>query len=302
MFSVTSRGGGYVTVAVSAASREYFPPIKMACERSANAKIAPGKWGASPARDYCFRGLAQLKIACLENLPSSRKITAGEHATYLSRSNHSHCCFHPIRLDQREPVETVLDSFCAQANCSDGERPVASLIFGKDGAIYGTTAGGGTHSSLNSSIGDGTVFKLTPPTAGQTAWTETVLHDFCSQANCSDGELPFASLIFEKDGALYGTTFAGGSHGGGTVFKLTPPTAGQTAWTETVLYSFCAEASCSDGERPVASLISDKDGALYGTTFEGGSHPGILLLRRWNGFQADAADRRPDRLDGDRAL
>ena len=103
-----------------------------------------------------------------------------------------------------------------------------------------------------------------------------MLYSFCSQASCSDGELPFASLIFDKDGALYGTTAYGGSHGGsssgGTVFKLTPPTAGQTAWTETVLYSFCAEASCSDGELPDAALIFDKDGALYGTTEGGGSH------------------------------
>jgi uncharacterized repeat protein (TIGR03803 family) len=58
------------------------------------------------------------------------------------------------------------------------------------------------------------------------------------KTNQSNGQAPFAGLIADKRGALYGTTYYGGSGGAGTVFKLTPRATGQTAWTETVLYSF----------------------------------------------------------------
>ncbi|MFZ3328527.1 MAG: choice-of-anchor tandem repeat GloVer-containing protein, partial [Methylocella sp.] len=98
--------------------------------------------------------------------------------------------------------------------------------------------------------------------------TETVLYTFCSLSNCSDGAAPQAALIADKQGALYSTTVLGGSGGNrGTVFKLTPPSKGRTAWTETVLYSF---KGGSDGTNPGAALIADKLGALYSTTTFGG--------------------------------
>ena len=162
------------------------------------------------------------------------------------------------------PVETVLYSFLGG---SDGSGPQAALIADKEGALYGTTAGGGSGNN-------GTVFKLSPPAKGQTAWTETVLYRFCSQPSCSDGAGPQAALIADKEGALYGTPSGGGSSGYGTVFKLTPArgnTTGKTTWTETVLHSF--QGGASDGAYPFAGLIFDKKGALYGTT-EGGGPPG----------------------------
>jgi hypothetical protein len=109
-----------------------------------------------------------------------------------------------------------------------------------------------------------------------------VLYNFCSQPNCSDGGLPYAGLIADNEGALYGTTYIGGSggstnpgvypEGAGTVFKLTPPAKGQTAWTETVLYNFCSLPNCSDGSLPAAGLIADNQGAIYGTTYLGGNN------------------------------
>jgi uncharacterized repeat protein (TIGR03803 family) len=96
---------------------------------------------------------------------------------------------------------------------------------------------------------------------------ETVLYTF---AGASDGHVPFAGLIFDNDGALYGTTVSGGIGNNGTVFKLTPPAKGQTGWKETVLYSFCSLSNCSDGAQPRASLIADEQGALYSTTEGGG--------------------------------
>jgi uncharacterized repeat protein (TIGR03803 family) len=109
------------------------------------------------------------------------------------------------------PVETVLYRFTGG---SDGANPIAGLIADNTGALYGTTQGGGTGNA-------GTVFKLTPPAKGQTAWTETVLYNFCSQPSCSDGLSPQTGLIADERGTLYGTTLSGGSSGAGTVFKLT---------------------------------------------------------------------------------
>jgi len=65
---------------------------------------------------------------------------------------------------------------------------------------------------------------------------ETVLYSFTHYP--SDGVQPYAGLIADNQGALYGTTSSGGIRNVGTVFKLTPPVKGQTSWTETVLYSF----------------------------------------------------------------
>ena len=171
----------------------------------------------------------------------------------------------PPTKGQSAWAETVLYSF---KGGSDGQGPSAGLIIDKQGALYGTTALGGNDCPHQvSSNGFGTVFKLTPPAKGQTAWTPTVLYRFfCSQPSCSEGVNPYAGLIADREGALYGTTLSGGSGDNGTVFKLAPPAKGQTAWTETVLYRF---SGGSDGADPFAGLIADNQGTLYGTTIGG---------------------------------
>jgi uncharacterized repeat protein (TIGR03803 family) len=105
---------------------------------------------------------------------------------------------------------------------------------------------------------------------GVSARTLTTLYSFSGGA---DGEYPVAGLIADASGALYGTTESGGSCCG-TVFKLTPPTTTGGPWAETVLYSFTGGA---DGAQPVASLIADASGALYGTTEGGGSGYGTVF-------------------------
>lgn len=86
----------------------------------------------------------------------------------------------------------------------------------------------------------------------------------------NDGANPYAGLIFDAEGNLYGTTFnGGGANNGGTVFKLSPN--GDGTWGESVLYSFCALAKCSDGAQPSAGVIFDAAGNLYGTTAIGGN-------------------------------
>jgi hypothetical protein len=142
----------------------------------------------------------------------------------------------------------------------------ASLIADASGALYGTTMWGGGGGGCPPR-GCGTVFKLTPPSPGGGPWTETVLHSFTNVNG--DGALPLAGLIFDASGALYGTTaYGGGTNCAcGTVFKLTPPSPGGGPWTETVLHSFIGG---SDGSEPLAGLIFDASGALYGTTLNGG--------------------------------
>lgn len=152
--------------------------------------------------------------------------------------------------------ESVVYSF---QNKSDGATPSARLITDTTGALYGTTAAGGTN-------GYGTVFKIVPSGTG---YTESVLYSF---QNGNDGASPFPGLVADAAGALYGMTTVGGMKGFGTVFKLAPSGSG---YGESVLYSF---QSGSDGANPYATLIADKTGALYGTTVSGGtSNKGIVF-------------------------
>jgi uncharacterized repeat protein (TIGR03803 family) len=143
----------------------------------------------------------------------------------------------------------------------DGATPDSVLLRDAHGNLYGTTGYGGN--STVCAFGCGTVFKLTPE------GTETVLYNFCSLANCADGATPGSGpLVRDSKGNMYGTTDEGGSsrngcNGGscGVVFKL------DIAGKETVLYSFSGGA---DGGVPVAGLVRDGAGNLYGTTFQGG--------------------------------
>jgi uncharacterized repeat protein (TIGR03803 family) len=156
-------------------------------------------------------------------------------------------------------TETVLYSFCAVKSCTDGEEPQAGLIRDAAGNLYGTTKDGGV-------IGDGAVFKLAPPALPGGQWTETVLHSFCILDGCKDGEYPEAGLVQDAAGNLYGTTENGGANDDGVAFKLAPPAVPGNPWTETVLYSFCADTNCVDGESPYGgALILDAAGNLYGT-------------------------------------
>lgn len=146
---------------------------------------------------------------------------------------------------------TVLHSF---GTGNDGRHPLAGLVMDNNGALYGTTAHGGGYGYY------GTVFKLAPPATGQTRWTQSVLYRF---GRTTDARGPYAGLTFDSHGALYGTTYFGGTLGYGTVFKLAPPAPGKTTWTETVLYSF---KGGTDGYNLVAGVSIDSKGTLYGTT------------------------------------
>ena len=159
--------------------------------------------------------------------------------------------------------ETVLHRFAGGAN--DGAQSDAAVVFDEVGNLYGTTYEGG-YNSANCSFGDdwcGVVFELTPSNGG---WTESLPYIFTGG---NDGANPYAGLTLDAAGNLYGTTWANGAGGGGTVFELFPSGSG---WAETTMYSF--SVSGDNGERPEASLIFDPAGNLYGTTVVGGGGTG----------------------------
>lgn len=198
--------------------------------------------------------------------------------------------------------ETVLYNFCSLGEgfkCPDGTYPVAGVTFDKVGNLYGTTSAGGQ-------FGDGTVYKLSPSGNG---WTETVVRssgqngieptgtvsidaqgnlystaseggpsgggsvfrltpsgggNFLFFDDSNGGYLPAAGVLLDsKRRALDGTTEGGGT-GWGNVYQIVPPAQ------MTSLYSFCSQSDCTDGAGPVASLIEDQFGNLYGTTRYGG--------------------------------
>jgi len=196
---------------------------------------------------------------------------------------------------------TTLYSFCSQSGCTDGANPNAGLVQGINGDFYGTTQRGGAY-------GEGTVFKITPsgalttlhsfdgtdgeqPVAGLVQASNgdfygttsisgaceggtlykitpsgalTTLHIFgCTD---TDGSNPEAGLIQATNGDLYGVTPFGGANGDGTVFEITP------SGTLTILYSFCSQSGCTDGEQPPAGLVQATNGDFYGTTYGGGAN------------------------------
>lgn len=150
-------------------------------------------------------------------------------------------------------TETDIYNFFS-VGTTDGFGPNGILVT-SGGVLYGTTSYGGSN-------GVGTFFKLMPPSSGS-VWTEKILYDF--SATGTNGTFPSA-LVQGKKGVFYGVTGLGGTAKLGTVFELTPPSAG-SGWSESTLYSF---AGGSDGANPGAALALDGSGNLYGTTTNGG--------------------------------
>jgi uncharacterized repeat protein (TIGR03803 family) len=161
-------------------------------------------------------------------------------------------------------AELPLYSFQGSAH-NDGSLPQAGLIADAQGNLYGSTVSGGPPVGTCTE-GCGTVYKLSRQADG--TWAETVLYAF--QAGL-DGNAPSGLLTMDRSGNLYGTTSEGGYRDGylgfGMVYKLTPGADGH--WTETVLHRFPGGL---DGAYPLAGVILDANGNLYGTTQQGGTN------------------------------
>jgi uncharacterized repeat protein (TIGR03803 family) len=150
------------------------------------------------------------------------------------------------------------------------KNPMANLTLDSAGNIYGTTNDGGGSGCGGS--GCGVVWQLKPNASG--TWTVSILHVFTGP----DGATPYAGLVLDAAGSLYGTTSLGGADGSGTVFKLAPNPDG--TWTESVLYSF----TCCDALYPYSGLVFDTAGNLYGRTDGGGTYnSGVVFELKPNG-------------------
>jgi len=170
------------------------------------------------------------------------------------------------------------DTLCTDGANGDGDLTESSLTYVGEGsgalydgtsALYGTTHSGGPQNA-------GVAFSLTP---GNRKWHEKVMHTFCSETDCADGQQSQSGLIADAAGNLYGTTERGGCGAAGTVFQL-HPNAAKTKWTETVLHNFCA---AGDGNNPVGRPLMDATGALFGTTVSGGATAGVIYKLIPNG-------------------
>jgi uncharacterized repeat protein (TIGR03803 family) len=140
----------------------------------------------------------------------------------------------------------TLYTFCSEQNCPDGQYP-REVTLDSSGNVFGIAMYGGGH-------GEGTLYKLTGN------GTYSIVHDFCSVGNCSDGELPSGKVIVDSHGNIFGT--AQGGQNGGIIYESNA--------TFQVLYNFCPDSrSCSDGENP-SPLIAYGKNAFAGTTREGG--------------------------------
>lgn len=150
---------------------------------------------------------------------------------------------------------------------TDGAWPMTGVTPASASAtvLYGTTTYGGA-------TGAGTVYKLTytkPTKTNKGGWSKTILYNFPGPASDPGGPFPQNGALLLKSGNLYGTTGAGGTFEGGTVYELTP---GASGWNENVLYNFCSLANCADGNQPMyGSPAMDSKGNLYGTTYGGGT-------------------------------
>ena len=175
----------------------------------------------------------------------------------------------PPASGQRAWRFSVIHSFPLAFSAGPFGTPLAKMIDGRL-TLFGT--------SQNSELSGhgGTVFRLTAPATPGAAWPYDVLYDF--PASDKTGAYPRYPLIADRSLNLYGVTFSGGAAGYGTVYRLSPPASGQTAWTASLLHSFTGRA---DGSYP-GPLTEGNGSRLYGDA--GGSL--FSLTPRDNGGHA----------------
>jgi uncharacterized repeat protein (TIGR03803 family) len=146
--------------------------------------------------------------------------------------------------------ESILHAF---SGVPDGADPHGGLVLDEKGNLYGSTFVGGT-GICDVQPTCGTLFKI------DSAGKYEVIHDFSGNPN--DGGNPDCNLLINGAGILYGTTFFGGSHDWGTIFKI------NAHGEEALLYSFSGH---TDGAQPAGALVRDTKGNLFGTTYSGGT-------------------------------
>jgi uncharacterized repeat protein (TIGR03803 family) len=152
----------------------------------------------------------------------------------------------------------VLYSFCAQASCADGANPLTGVTIDEAGNLFGVAS-------------PGVIFKLAP-NRSKNRWTFTALHS----------PVDAMTLLLDKSGNLFGSSYGDGSRGKGTVFKLIFDKSKGT-YTFRTLHNFCTEGGdCTEGAYPYGSnvpLVMLQDGSLIGTAFSGGAQGSGVVFK-----------------------
>jgi hypothetical protein len=228
-------------------------------------KLTPNGSGYQHTVLYKFKGTIQNY-----NVPSSGLLPDAHGALYGTLAYTGPALAGSVyRLEPSRSGYRLHTLYVFQGPPNDGEYPSGGLIADANGALYGTTGGGGG-TGCGAFTGCGIVFKLTPSKKPNAPYTETILYRF---QGGTDGSYPLGPLYADATGALYGTTDPLVCQADcGTVFKLTPQPSG--AYSESTLHAFEGGA---DGEFPFASVTGDASGAIYGTTIGGGTGGGIVF-------------------------
>lgn len=228
----------------------------------------------TPARrNWKFKALATLtgKDGEFPFGPLALDVAGNLYGTTISGGAHSQGTAYELMPVGRRWKVKVLHQFCSHGGtaCTDGSSSYSGLTYSgaAGGALYdgvsplfGTTFHGGA-------VNSGTVYTLTPGDQ----WTEKVIHSFCADLGCTDGELNSAPLMLDDDGNLFGTTLMGGPNHEGTIFELALNRQ-QTKWKEAVLFSTaCSGGNCPDGQHADGTLLRDASGNFYGTANVGGA-------------------------------
>ena len=214
---------------------------------------------------------------CVARAPSAGFVRDGQGnlfgASIYGGANNDGIVFELEHIGKHRFKFKLLHSFSGY----DGIDARGTLVIDAQGNLYGTTLEGGSNNA-------GVVYRLSPNAGkGGRRWSEKVLHNFCSAADCKDGANPPSGLtyvgaafgsVYDGVSPLYGTTEAGGKAGKGVVFEIRPKVTGKV---ETVIHNMCRFADCADGGFPEGSVVADQAGNLFGTTATGGEGHGTIF-------------------------
>ena len=218
-------------------------------------KLTPGESGYTESVLYQFRGGAD---AWEPNGPIVLDTAGAIYGSSGFGGARNDGAVFKVTRNGSKYTESVLYSFPGGAG---GQLPQAGLTIDKHQSIYGTTMYGGSTEGYCYSGGCGTVFKLT---AEKSSYSERVIYAFEGRP---DGNLPFGALtVNDRAGAVYGTTYWGGTKSVGTLFKLTRK--GST-YSDTILHSFTGKG---DGFLPEGTPLLKSNGTIYGTAALGGEN------------------------------